>query len=266
MTISFDFRTLFPAVAVCALVLAHAGCSSISVSRSDTVAATPPKKVPTKIFVQPFGFYDPGLRVDREGAELDAFKKEASERLAQNLAQRLSEHVAPAEVVKESRRLPRGNYWLITGRIERMYQGSRALRAVVGHGFGGTKLETTSMVYDLSRRPHRAFLIMETTGGSNAMPGAIGVVGYFMGGITALPAAGNMLEGLRSGVTFDTQRTSKEITATLSEFLYQQQAIPREKALSPKRPGRWQPDFWPFKNRPASLPAASNPEHPAKPE
>ncbi|MEX1118400.1 MAG: hypothetical protein WEB60_06350, partial [Terrimicrobiaceae bacterium] len=101
------------------------------------------------------------------------------------------------------------------------------------------------------------FLIVETTGGSNVSPGALGTAGFFVSGVTALPSLGNLLEGTRTGVTFDTIRTSKEISATLSEYLYLKKAIPYEDALSPKRPGKWQPDFWPFRNKPERQPEGS---------
>jgi hypothetical protein len=232
-------------------------CASVSVNRTETISKSAPRKVPEKIFVKPFTFNETRLRVDRSGPALEQFKFEATERLTRTLVRRLTKHVAPAEAVAKNAPLPRGNYWLVTGRIERIYQGSRLARAVVGFGLGGTKFETVSVIYDLSVKPPRPFLLIETTGGSNAAPGAIGTVGFFVSGVTSLASIGNLLEGVRTGVTFDTIRTTKEISATLSEYLYLQRAIPHELALSPKRPGRWQPDFWPFRNRPQRLPEGS---------
>jgi len=248
----------FSRISFCLLLLAmFASCSSISVKRSETVSKTPPRLKPEKIFVKPFTFHEPGLRVDRSGEALEGFKFEARERMARVLVRRLTEKIAPAEAISEHAPLPKGNYWLITGRIDRVYQGSRLLRSVVGLGFGATKFESTSVIYDLSVRPPKPFLIIETTGGSNVSPGALGTAGFFVSGVTALTSLGNMLEGTRTGVTFDTIRTSKEISATLSEYLYLKRAIPYEQALSPKRPGRWQPDFWPFRNKPERLPEGS---------
>jgi hypothetical protein len=232
-------------------------CASVSVKRSETVSKTPPRSKPDKIFVKPYTFNEARLRVDRSGAALETFKADASERMARTLVQRLSKHVAPSEVVSQNAPLPKGNFWLVTGRIDRIYQGSRLARSVIGYGIGGTKFETTSVIYDLSVRPPKPFLVIETTGGSNAAPGAIGSVGFFVSGVTSLAAIGNLLEGVRTGVTFDTIRTSKEISATVSEYLYAKRAIPHEVALAPKRPGRWQPDFWPFRNSPERLPEGS---------
>lgn len=235
-------------------VALFSSCASVSVTKSAPVHPVLPRKVPEKIFVKPFEFYEPHLRVDRSGEKLEAFKHEARERMTRTLVKRLTKHVAPAEAIASEAPLPKGNSWLITGRIHRMNQGSRALRAVVGFGFGGTKLETTAVIHDLSTRPPTPFLVVETTGGSNVAPGAIGTVGYFVGGITSLASIANLLEGVRTGVTFDTIRTSKELTATLSEYLYQQRAIAHENAQSPKRHGSWQPDFWPFRRAPKKLP------------
>ncbi len=207
--------------------------------------------------MRPFTFNDAALRVDRSGESLATFKADASARFARTLSERLTRHVAPAEVVAANSDLPRGNYWLVTGRVDRMNQGSRLLRGLVGFGVGGTKIETTSVVSDLSGTNPKPFLVVETTGGSNAARGAIGAAGYFVSGITSLLSIGNMLESVRSGITFDTDRTTKEIAAAQSEFLYKQRAIPHEAARAPKRPGKWQPDFWPFRNAPEKLPEGS---------
>jgi hypothetical protein len=157
------------------------------------------------------------------------------ERFTRHLVRRLSRHVAPAEAVAATAPLPRGNFWLIVSRFDRMHQGSRMLRSVIGFGAGGTKLEMTVMVYDLSKRPPRPFLLLQTTGGSNAAPGAIGTATYFATGVTALFSAGNLFEGTRSGLTFDTLRTVRQIVAALSEYLVERGALPPDKRLRSKR-------------------------------
>ena len=91
------------------------------------------------------------------------------------------------------------------------------------------------VVYDLSKTMPRPILLIETTGGSNATPGAIGTAAYFATGVTALFAAGNLFEGTRSGLTFDTIRTTREVAASLSEFLSERGALSPEKALRPRR-------------------------------
>ncbi|HEY5741978.1 MAG TPA: hypothetical protein VIS99_05495, partial [Terrimicrobiaceae bacterium] len=87
----------------------------------------------------------------------------------------------------------------------------------------------------LSRKRPRPFLLIQTTGGSNAAPGAIGTATYFVTGVTALFSAGNLFEGTRSGLTFDTLRSSREVAAALSEYLVERGALPPGKGLRAKR-------------------------------
>ena len=215
--------------------LALCSCASVSVKKVELLTARPPSKVPEKIFVKPPSFYDPGLHVDRSGARLETFKYEMQERFTRNVVPRLSKHVAPAQSVAATAPLPQGNYWMLMGRFDRVNQGSRLLRSVVGFGAGGTKLEMSVVVYDLSRKSPRPFLLIQTTGGSNAPPGAIGTAAYFMTGVTALFSVANLFEATRSGLTFDTLRTAREIAAALSEYLSEQGALPPEKTLRPRR-------------------------------
>jgi hypothetical protein len=217
---------------LCALLCS---CASVSVKKIELLTARPPAKAPTKILVKPPTFYDPSLRVDRSGAKLENFKYELREKFTRNLVRQLSRNVAPAQAVAATAPLPRGNYWLIAGRFDRVNQGSRLLRSVVGFGAGGTKLDMSVVVYDLSRTTPRPFLLIETTGGSNAAPGALGTAAYFVTGVTALFSFGSLFEGTRSGLTFDTIRTAREVTASLSAFLSERGALPPGEALRPRR-------------------------------
>jgi len=85
---------------------------------------------------------------------------------------------------QDGSRPARANAWLITGEFVRVNGGSRELRGLVGLGLGGTKMETLVRVYDLSRLSKEPVLQFETSGGSNAEPGAL--VGGMFG---ALPNA-----------------------------------------------------------------------------
>jgi hypothetical protein len=245
-------KLLVPLASLCAAALCS--CASVSVSKTEIPTARPPKTKPTRIYVRPFEFVDENVRADREGEAYEAFKRRVSDHLSKALATRLTKTVAPAEVVASDARLPRGNAWVVGGRISRLNQGSRILRAVAGMGLGATKLETAAWIEDLAHRPPRKFLIVETTGGSNVSPGALGTAGYFVSGATALLSTVHLMEGVRTGVSFDATRTAREITAATSEFLYQQRAIPHSEALAPKRLGRWSPDFWPLRRAPEKLP------------
>jgi Domain of unknown function (DUF4410) len=210
-------------------------CASVSLKKVDVLTTRAPSKLPAQIFVRPPEFYDPWLRVDRSGARLDTFKHEMQERFTRHLVRRLSRSIAPAQPVAATAPLPKGNFWLITSRFDRINQGSRLLRSVVGFGAGGTKLEMTVVVFDLARKPPRPFLLLQTTGGSNASPGALGTATYFLTGVTALFAAPNLFEGTRSGLTFDTLRTVRQIVAALSEYLVERGALPPENRLPAKR-------------------------------
>jgi hypothetical protein len=223
-------------------------CASVSVKTMQRLTKDTPKKVPEKILVRPFEFYDPAVRVDRSGERLANFKYDLQEKFTRNLVKRLSKVIAPSEAIAATAPAPRGNYWLIEGRFDRINQGSRLLRSVVGFGFGGTKLDTSVLVYDLSGRKPKPFLLIETTGGSGASPGAIGTAAYFLSGVTALGSAANLLEGVRSGISFDTIRTTREVSATMAYYLREEGGLPPETA-PPKLLGRI--SYWPFNAVPA---------------
>lgn len=242
------FILLSACVALCS-------CASVSVKHTERVKGHEAKKAPDRIFVKPFEYHDEAqtLRVDRSGEDLKTFKFEQQEKLTRHLVRRLSKNVAPARAIAANAPLPKGNYWVITGRFDRINQGSRFMRAVVGLGTGATKLEATIEVSELSTGKPRPILRIMTTGGSNVSPGVLGVALIVFQGPVALLNAGNALDGVRSGVTFDTIRTSREITSAVSEYLYQQQAIPEEKALAPKRLGVLSVDAWPLRRKPQSV-------------
>lgn len=244
---SMGYRPLV--LLACALLCS---CASVSVEKTDLLTTHPPTKAPAKILVKPPTFYDPGLRVNRSGARLATFKYELQEKFTRNLVRRLSRHISPAQAVAATAPLPRGSYWLITGRFDRVNQGSRLLRSAVGFGAGGTKLDMSVVVYDLSKAKPSPILLIETTGGSNATPGVIGTAAYFVAGPTALFSAGNLFEGTRSGLTFDAIRTAREIAASLSEFLSERGAVSPEKALRPRRLRNPLPGSQPLNPRPAT--------------
>jgi len=214
-------------------------CASVSVKDVARLNPSPPSRLPEKVFVAPFGYSSQEIRVDRSGADLEDFKFNLRELMTRNLVRRLRKSVAPAEAVAVNAPLPRGNYWLIGGNFDRIYQGSRFLRAVVGLGAGATLMDTTTIVYDLSGPYPVPFLRIVTTGGSNISPGISGVATIFLSGPMALTNLFNLVDGARSGITFDTVRTTREINAVLSEYLYQRGAIPYKRTAGPKRLGEF---------------------------
>jgi uncharacterized protein DUF4410 len=80
--------------------------------------------------------------------------------------------VVPATRQNVSKRA-RADAWLVTGEFVRVNGGSRALRSLIGLGAGGTKMETVVRVYDLSRLSKEPVFQFDTSGGSNAEPGAV---------------------------------------------------------------------------------------------
>jgi len=231
--------TFFRLSAACLGAFLVCSCASVSVRDVVRLEPEPPSQIPEKVFVVPFTYTERELRVDRDGAPLENLKFELREFMTRNLIRRLPKYVAPAKAIAANAPLPRGNYWLLRGNFDRVYQGSRLLRSVVGLGTGATLMDTTVVVYDLSGPLPRPFLRIVTTGGSNISPGVLGIGTFFVSGPMALTSVFNALDGVRSGITFDTIRTTREINAALSEYLYQRGAIPFAKAAGPKRLGKF---------------------------
>jgi hypothetical protein len=207
-------------------------CASVGVKKIELLTRRPPSRPPASILAKPPTFYEPTLRVDRSGARLENFKYDLQEKFTRHLVRRLSRDVAPSKAVATTAPLPRGNYWLIKGRFDRVYQGSRLLRSVVGFGAGATRLDMSVLVFDLSGAKPRPFLLIETTGGSNAVPGAVGTAAYLVTWVTALFSADGFLEGTRAGLTFDTIRTAREVAASLSAYLLERGSLPSRQAGS----------------------------------
>jgi hypothetical protein len=185
-----------------------AGCASVGV-RNPTQATGNPK-LPKQIFVADFDTSKGAFRVNRSGDQLVVLQQKTANVLADYLVSDLSKSVIPATRQDGSMRT-RADAWLITGEFVRVNEGSRALRGLVGLGAGGTKMETVVRVYDLSHRSKEAILQFETSGGSNAEPGA--AAGGLFG---ALPNA--LRNAGARGVTDDTARTAREITAMVADY------------------------------------------------
>lgn len=212
-----------------------ASCASVSVDNLHHAAA--PLQAPERIFVEPFDVDKGVVRVDRQGHELPKFKEELAQRMAGETAKRLTTGVAPAEVLPAGQTPPRGNNWLVRGKILRVHQGSRALRWLVGLGAGGTKLETSVNVIDLSSKSPKPLLSFETTGGSNLTQGVGGVVAFPVTGPMALTSATGVLDGALTGLSFDTRRTARQITATINDYLHRHGRLEDKPRMKPKLRG-----------------------------
>jgi len=219
------------------LCLWLASCASVSVDNIRQTSANPPVTAPDEILILPFAWNEDGLRVDRKGKDFETFRAELQARLNRHLIKKLGTHVAPARVISTEDSLPQGNYWLLTGRFARINQGSRLLRSTLGLGAGGTKMETIVVVQDLSGKVPNKFLAFETTGGSNISQGIGGIATLPVSGPMALTSLFNAVDGIRSGVSFDTMRTAHEISATLSNYLHERDALGKKPHIKPKRLG-----------------------------
>ena len=208
-----------------------AGCASISVGPVTQVTT---KRMPQRVYVTPFSTAHTEFNVDREGAELKTFKKNLQDMMTSAISSDLTKRLVPASITQRKRWTRPENAWVIRGKFVRVNQGSRFLRGTIGFGLGGTKLETVVEVYDLSDLSPKPFLKFSTTGGSNAEPGA--VTGFATDPLTlVVEAAAGGAGGVAHGLTEDTCRTAREITAELSDYMFNQGWIPQDKWIQPKQ-------------------------------
>jgi hypothetical protein len=232
-------RSLATGLLLAGMAAVLSSCASVSVANVITLENQPPVHLPRGIYVRPFQFDEGTVRVDRQGEKLDKFEKELQDKMTAELVARFRKFMAPSDPLPDSAAVPAGNYWVVTGRFTRINQGSRALRSTVGFGAGGTKLDVTATVSDHTSGEARQFVLIQTTGGSNAMPGAIL-------GIIAWPMVLHGAEGLMAGVTADARRTSKEISAALADYLKKRGVEVSPDAPKPKVKGSLPPVLQPF--------------------
>jgi hypothetical protein len=209
--------------------LSLVGCASISVQPGSAVATA---QKPLKVYVEAFSTDKGEFNVDREGVELAQFKTDLQKMMMVGITTDLTKRLIPAEAAGPTASSRREAAWLIRGEFVKVNQGSRLLRGAIGFGAGGTKLETRVQVYDLSTGDPNPFLTFATTGGSNAEPGALPTLATdpLSLVIEAAGGAGNVAHG----VTEDTTRTAREVTAELSDYMYRSRWIPEDKWIPPK--------------------------------
>lgn len=222
------------------------GCASVSLDQETHSPAFVPRLPPDQIYLYHWETDKAEFNVDRDDAELIEFKENLARYFTDALQERVNKHIATttmirseSEIIKQLTQLDPDDVpesiWIIRGGFSLVNQGSRALRAAIGFGAGGTKLETYVTVSYWDGMQEIPFYRFQTTGGSNAEPGAISAVGP--GGIlvTSLSAAASAGGGLAKGLTDDSTRTARVITAALSDYLFQQGWIPENKRMVPKR-------------------------------
>jgi Domain of unknown function (DUF4410) len=209
-----------------AVMLTLTSCASISVSDgSESVRNDRPQIV----YVMNFSTAQADFEVDRSGAELDDFERNLQLMLRTGLVKEITDKLVPAVAETSLENSRSENAWLIRGEFTTVKQGSRLLRSAIGFGAGGTKLETRVQVYDLAQDPDSPFFTFSTTGGSNAEPGAIlalttDPVQLAIGGVS----------GAAHGLSEDAARTSRVITAELSDYMYRRGWISEDEHIEPK--------------------------------
>lgn len=204
------------------------GCASVSVSGE--AWKKNPVPAPSKIYVKAYTVGAAVVRADRSGAELDAFREKLGGEFSDRLVDRLSKSVVAAERWPGVDATLVPGAWVMEGEVLRLNQGSRALRAVIGWGLGGTKMETVTRIYEVEPKGKKSLLgELVTSGGSNAEPGAI-----FSGPFGAAPRL--VLSASLTGVSADARRTSRMIVAAVSEKLSAQGTPLVGEPMRAKRP------------------------------
>ncbi len=216
--------------------LLFCSCASVSVENVSSERRTEPSQRPQRILVEPFGIDGAEIKENAVGQKVFGKKRgrlgpAAQKLVAGYVAQELSKMGVPATVVPPRTRAGSGE-WVVGGQFTRIEEGSRILRMGLGLGFGGTKMETLVQVRnDGAPAP---FLRFNTTGGSNATPGAA---------TNPIPfsAAPTALINSKEGVTDDAARTARMITAEIGEYMLKRGWIQAGQVPRKKVKGKWDP-------------------------
>jgi hypothetical protein len=208
------------------LMLVLASCASVSVE-DGTERVT--QKMPEMIYVLDFSTAHSDFQVDRMGRELAEFKKNLQLMLKTAMAADLTDRLVPAVPGTKSDGSRHKNAWLVLGEFTTVQQGSRLLRSAIGFGAGGTRVETRVQVYDLAQNSGVPFLTFSTTGGSGSEPGAILALTT-----DPLELAIGGVSGAAHGLSEDTKRTAREITAKFSDYMYNRGWISEDQWIKPK--------------------------------
>ena len=96
-----QFRLIKISAALAVLFLASCASVSVEKMRHTIPPQEGPKTAPAEILIRPFAVSNEALRVDRDSEELEEFKKELRDRLANQMAERFKKHVANTRVAAE---------------------------------------------------------------------------------------------------------------------------------------------------------------------
>ena len=209
------------------LALALVSCASVSVEEGTEHATA---KMPEMIYVMAFSTAQSDFNVDRQGPDLAGFKQNLQLMLKTAMVADLTDRLAPAVPGTKADEFRTKNAWLVRGEFTTVNQGSRLLRSAIGFGAGGTKVETRVQVYDLANNNGVPFLTFSTTGGSGAEPGAI-----LAFTTDPLEIAIGGVSGAAHGLSEDTKRTAREITAEFSNYMHERGWISEDAWIKPKQ-------------------------------
>ena len=213
-------------------LLLLSGCASVSVAKVEKQSNSP-FQAPSKVYVQEFSAADSSFHVNRAGSVLKDFEVKTASQLSTDLVKQLNQSVLPAEAKSKNSKTPTGNFWLVTGTFERVDQGSRALRSIVGFGAGRTRIETKVVVMDLRGSKPAELFSFKTIGSSNQEPAP----GIIKGAIPMnLEGPFSLVYGpTMTGLSFDIRRTAKEIAAEISDYLQKNGVAPKDAKLKVKQ-------------------------------
>lgn len=207
---------LFVGIALMAVAtsLFLTGCGSIHTGPlpSSSAKLTPN---PPHIYIAPFDTTTGKWLVGREGDKLVEFKRDFQENFVHQLEVRLNK-LAPSEP-RWMNDLP-DHGWLVGGEFVTVYQGSRALRAVVGAGAGETTLQANIYIYDLDQSKTQ-YILSFRTGVPDAKQGTGSGSGSAPAGLSALGDPFSTAIAVGSGLKLDTTRTCREIAAILAQYM-----------------------------------------------
>lgn len=180
-------------------------CSCASVSVQNVTAENGRAQKPRAVIVNDFSVQGAQIKENQFRKNHGQLGAEAQRLVANYLVKDLQDMG-----LKASRGGSRGPTDLvIDGRFTRVNEGSRILRMGIGLGIGGTKMETQVQVRQGAGQP---LLRFATTGGSNANPGAATNPIPFSSAPTALLAS-------KEGLTDDSARTARQISAEIGEYM-----------------------------------------------
>ncbi|MGC3989359.1 MAG: DUF4410 domain-containing protein [Chthoniobacteraceae bacterium] len=212
-------RRLLPGCLATSLLVS---CASVSVKKVSETNGR--EKAPSVIVVEPFSTVGVQVKENQFRQHPGKLASETQLLVQGYLVSELNKAGIAAETAS-SPKIPRTSAWVIEGRITRVAEGSRLLRMGIGLGMGGTKLETQVQVKKSGAG--KAFLSFNTTGGSNATPGAATNPIPFSSAPTALIDS-------KDGVTDDSARTARMITGTIANYLVKHGLLKSTTAPAPK--------------------------------